>query len=393
MIILLHISIGLAVGIGFIPALFLLLETIAAFLPQRKRDPGLRPPSIAVIVPAHNEAEYISATLKDIALQLEAADKLIVVADNCNDDTASVARAHGAIAITRDEPGKRGKGYALQYAIDYLKRTQAPECVVFFDADCRLSEGVIDHLSKVAHKSRRPAQALYLMNAPEPGDLKNKVAMFAWIMINHVRMKGLFKIADVTRFTGTGMAAPWEVITKISFTGGHITEDLVATKNMAALGVAPIFEPTVTVTSHFPSFHSASLEQRARWEHGSLGVLVNNSMPMFLRALTKRNAQLFFLALDLMIPPLTIFVFGLAFISLAALVSSPLIGAAPFILSLLSLALVGLSVATSWIGFGRRVLPTNLLWMIVPFLLQKISIYGKVGRASSKTWTRTQRDK
>src|ERR1700730_15741705 len=104
-----------------IPVAVFFLEVIAAIaLPQRDYS---MPPSeasrgrIAVLVPAHNESTGLLPTLANIKAQMRAADHLLVVADNCTDDTAAVAEAAGAGVVVRNDPDKKGKGYALAWGV------------------------------------------------------------------------------------------------------------------------------------------------------------------------------------------------------------------------------------------------------------------------------------
>src|SRR5437899_2040248 len=73
-------------------------------------DPALR---VAVLVPAHDEARGIAATLATIAPQLRAGDRVVVVADNCTDDTAEMARAAGADVFERADSVHVGKSFAI----------------------------------------------------------------------------------------------------------------------------------------------------------------------------------------------------------------------------------------------------------------------------------------
>src|SRR5262249_30591342 len=104
-------------GLLAIPVVIFFVEGIAArVLPGRV--PALRagaklPRRVAVLVPAHNESRALLPTLADINAQLRAADRLVVVADNCTDDTAAVAGAAGADVVERLDLVKHGKGYAL----------------------------------------------------------------------------------------------------------------------------------------------------------------------------------------------------------------------------------------------------------------------------------------
>ncbi len=62
-------------------------------------------PSIAVVMPAYNAAEWIDETLASVRAQTRAADELIVVDDGSNDDTAARARAHGATVLIQQNGG------------------------------------------------------------------------------------------------------------------------------------------------------------------------------------------------------------------------------------------------------------------------------------------------
>ena len=114
---------------------------------------------IAVLVPAHNESTGLLPTLADVTQQLRAGDRLMVVADNCTDDTVIVASAAGAEVVERDDPARRGKGYALDYGLQCLS-SAPPEIVIMVDADCRLAVNAIDELTKTCAATRRPVLKL-----------------------------------------------------------------------------------------------------------------------------------------------------------------------------------------------------------------------------------------
>src|SRR4051794_4052391 len=95
-----------------IPVAILFVEVIAALnmvkTPAVARIKAGSRKRIAVIVPAHNESFGVVPTIGDILQQLGDADRLIVVADNCSDDTAAVATAAGAEVILRNDISKIG---------------------------------------------------------------------------------------------------------------------------------------------------------------------------------------------------------------------------------------------------------------------------------------------
>ena len=135
-----------------IPVIVFFLEILAAtILP--KRESSILPihgdrGHTAVLVPAHNEGVGLLPTIRDIKAQLRSGDRLLVVADNCTDDTAAVATAAEAEVVERNDREKVGKGYALDWGIRYLG-LNPPETVIIVDADCRLAEGAIDRKSVV----------------------------------------------------------------------------------------------------------------------------------------------------------------------------------------------------------------------------------------------------
>ncbi len=373
-----------------LPVLLLFIETLAALFPARRPSACELPPSIAVVVPAHNEGRHLVPTLQDLHAQLRDSDRLIVVADNCTDDTAAVAEECGAEVFVRHAPDHRGKGYALQYAIDCLV-DEPPECVLFFDADCRIGPGALGRLAGIAWASRRPVQALYVMNSPKAAEPRTRIAAFAWLMMNRVRMRGLSNLFNVTRFTGAGLAAPWGLVSRLDFGAADITEDLVMTLKMARAGAPPLFAPDVLVTSCFPEARDASVTQRARWEHGSLAVMARQALPALLRGVLRADLKLIVLALDAMIPPLVMLAASLIIAAGLSALAVGFTGPGPLFTVLASIALFALAVFAGWVCFGREALPASHLWALAPFIFQKLKIYGNRGRESSKTWTRTKR--
>ena len=111
-----------------VPILVLFVECCFALLPTKMKVGNTDRPNITVLVPAHNEAAGIAVTLKTLLLDLTSQDRLIVIADNCTDETASIARSIGATTIERHDLHKRGKGYALDYGLKFIT-ADPPEVV------------------------------------------------------------------------------------------------------------------------------------------------------------------------------------------------------------------------------------------------------------------------
>jgi len=392
-----HIIALIIAVVAIIPAGFFALEVAGAFFPAKsvksadgKTGEAAVRGAAAVIVPAHNEGDEVIATLQDIKAQMQRGDRLIVVADNCDDNTADIARANGAECLERDDKNRRGKGYALQFALEAL-RSDPPDIVIFADADCRLSKGALDALGLAAQHHNRPIQALYLMKAPGLAPPRLQVAAFAWLVVNQVRMGGLDTLFGVSRLTGAGMAMPWPIVEKLDLASGEIVEDLALTLELVRRRAAPMFLPSVIVESVFPASEEGAAKQRARWEQGSMKLASRRAAPLFIEGVAKGNLRLIVMALDLLIPPLTILA-GLVAVALLAGVGAFLTGfATPFWLSVAALVLFAAALTAAWVRFGQGALPAASLGGLFRFLLGKLRVYGREGRQSAKSWTRTER--
>ena len=198
-----------------IPAGCLLLLTLAAG--RRKAAnagsasaPSTLPVRVAVLVPAHNESVHVLPTLHCLQGQLQPGDRLLVIADNCQDDTADLARAAGAEVLERQHASLRGKGYALAFGVDAL-RHKPPQVLVVVDADCIVSAGGIAALADRCLQTQCPVQMLDLMLAPAGAGLRTRMLEFAWRVKNLVRPLGSYRLGGACHLMGTGMALPWEL--------------------------------------------------------------------------------------------------------------------------------------------------------------------------------------
>jgi cellulose synthase/poly-beta-1,6-N-acetylglucosamine synthase-like glycosyltransferase len=385
---------GLAVLLA-VPAATLFLEVLIAILfpprlfngeNERSRD------RIAVLIPAHNEGAGIVPTLADIRGQLQPGDRLLVVADNCTDDTAEVATSAGAELTVRSDMRRIGKGYALDWGIDRLTE-DPPAIVVVIDADCRLAPGTLNQLANACAQSHRPVQSLYLMTSPAGSAINHQVAEFAWRVKNWVRPLGLRAMALPCQLMGSGMAFPWEIIRSADLSSGFIVEDLKLGLELAAAGHAPLFCPTAVVTSTFPTSERAAKTQRQRWEHGHIGLILTKSPYLLLSAMRKGNKDLLALTLDLLVPPITLLVLLLTVMvfvtAIAALANASLY---PLWISLVSAFLMGAGAVLAWAKYGRDILPPSSFALIGQYLWGKLSLYRAVllGRNISR-WVRTDR--
>lgn len=376
----------LPVGIFFTEILLAATQTVrrASRSGERRR--------LAILMPAHNERSLIADTLHSILPQLHEFDRLLVVADNCTDDTAAIARAEGAEVLVRSNLLQRGKGYALDFGIHHLAH-DPPETVIIIDADCQAASGSIDRLSKVCTGTGRPVQALYLMHVASSGGSKMRVAQFAWVVKNQARPEGLHRLGLPCQLMGTGMAFPWDFIRNAKLATGHIVEDLKLGLDMARAGAAPLFCPEALVSSEFPASVEGIEGQRTRWEHGHLSVLVGEVPSLIWQCLRKPDRALLALTLDLGVPPLALLTLLVAAIWCASAALFAVDHAViPLGLATADAALLLLGVLMAWLRYGRRIISLRNLAMAMLYALWKIPLYAKFLVARQMVWVRSKRN-
>jgi len=378
-----------------VPTLFFFVEVAAGCLLARREietTPAQRDRRVAVLIPAHNEGAGIKATIDDVKRQLGPGDRLLIVADNCTDETASVAAAAGAEVSVREDQARIGKGYALDWGIKYLA-AEPPDIVIVIDADCRVSESTIENLSQACSTSGHPVQALYLMAAAPGSSVNQQVAQFAWRVKNLVRPLGLRKLNLPCQLMGTGMAFPWKLIQSANLSSGFIVEDMKLGLELAAQGQAPHFCPSAVVTSTFPTSDKGSRAQRQRWEQGHLSLILSAVPDLVSAAIKSHDVKLLAMALDLSIPPLSLLVSVLtAMVTGTAIAAILGLSTTPFFLITACLILAATAVLLAWIKHGRDVLPLSDLIFIVPYLAKKLGLYATLaaGRRVS-LWIRAER--
>jgi cellulose synthase/poly-beta-1,6-N-acetylglucosamine synthase-like glycosyltransferase len=383
-------------GLLSVPVAVLLVEVIAAL-----KAPRLEPfeakelnieKRVAVLVPAHNESSGLIPTLQDIKAQLGAADRLIVVADNCSDDTAAVAAASGAEVIVRNDPDRIGKGFAMGWGVTHLSQ-DPPDFVLFVDADCRLQADLIEGLKRVCQQVQRPVQALFMMRSAEDSPINHSFAEFAWILRNWIRPLGLRNLHCPVQLMGTGMMFPWRTISSAPLASGHLVEDLKLGLDLAKTGQAPYFFPFVKVTSVFPTSAKGTESQRQRWVQGHLATIGKFVPRLLAVGLMRGDVKLLALALDLLVPPLSLL--ALLIVGTMVLTSFVALLGGSWLPALIAGGnLVGfiLCVLLAWFKFGRQVLPAREALSFGSFALKKIRLYGRmVTGGTASQWIRTDR--
>ena len=376
------------------PVGVLLIQCLAAMRGVRSASSGAPPQcsAMCVLIPAHNEEKVLGKTLLAVMPQLARGDQVLVVADNCTDQTATIARQAGASVIERHDEEQRGKGYALDAGVRHLEAAGfSGDCVVVVDADCEVAADALHHLLAELQHSGRSAQARYVMQLPENPSPRDYVSALAVRVRNVARARGMRRLGLPCQVTGSGIAIPWHAIRRLHLASGNIVEDMQIGLDLAEMRLGAMFVDSARVTGRLAAGDAAEA-QRKRWEHGHLGTVFGVVPRLLLRGVATANLQLVALAIDLAVLPLSL---------LAMIVVAMAAGAAglgwftgfwlAFWIS--AGALVGLSVAVlaGWLVAARGVIPLGALVAIPMYVLWKVPMWVMSVLSPQREWVRTSR--
>jgi cellulose synthase/poly-beta-1,6-N-acetylglucosamine synthase-like glycosyltransferase len=373
-----------------VPVAILLLQSVCALLPVRRLVQAAGRPRLAVLIPAHDEAAGIGRTLKSVAAGLEAGDRVLVVADNCSDDTARVAALAGAQVVERRDPERRGKGYALDFGVRHLE-SDAPEVLVIVDADCEVAPSAIDRIARAAVATGRPVQALYLMTAPAGSGPMAGVAEFAQVVRNRVRPLGFLRLGLPCQLMGTGMAFPWSLVHGLPLASGHLVEDMKMGADCARAGHPPLFCPQASVTSEFPASRDGVRSQRTRWEHGHLAMIFGEVPRLVRDAAAGRGRGTLALAADMCVPPLGLLGLAIAVLCVVTAALHAMGEPVPLRIALVAAGGLGLAIFVSWIGFGRDTVSLGRLAYAPLYVAAKLPMYLRFLLRRQVEWVRSRR--
>jgi len=268
------IGVGVAAVLVTIPALAeLLLVTSGAFRPRSRsakvpRD-GFR---LAAVVPAHNEEVLVGGCVASIlrSAKAGAACDVVVVADNCTDDTAARASAAGARVLVREDTQRRGKGYALRFAFDQLM-DDGFDAFLIVDADSTVSINLLQEIASTLSSGADAVQARYRVAGPLDA-LRTRLVDVALLAFNVLRPRGRDGWGLSAGITGNGFALSRRTLCDVPYTAESIVEDLEYHLLLAGQGKKVCFADRATVYGVMPEGREAQSSQRARWEGGRLRV-------------------------------------------------------------------------------------------------------------------------
>jgi cellulose synthase/poly-beta-1,6-N-acetylglucosamine synthase-like glycosyltransferase len=290
-------------------SLYLLVLAVAALFYRgyRAKDAAQArsAPNVAVLVPAHNEAALIGRCVRSLQQQTYEGERyeIIVIADNCSDTTAAVARAAGAEVLVRTDPDARGKGHALRWATDeVLGRPVPPDAIAVVDADSVAEPTFLATLAKPFEDGSEVVQGESLLF--DDGSSPAVLRAAAFLLVNRVRAAGRAVLGMPCNLSGTGMLISRDVLTALPWDAYTSAEDVEYFVRLRVAGVAPAFAGGAIVRSPAAPNDDAALQQQLRWEGGKFHLMRTKTLEIVAAAVRARRPSLLLAAVELLLPPL-----------------------------------------------------------------------------------------
>lgn len=259
---------------------------------RRKEEKILVPQkTFAVIVAAHNEEQVIGPLLENLKA-LNYPDELydiFVVADNCNDKTAAIAQAGGALVYERFNDHERGKGYAIEWIFQKLFNLERSyDAVAVFDADNLVHPNFLLEMNNRLCKGEQVIQGY--LDAKNPNDtwISGTFAISFWL-VNHIWHLAKYQIGLSSVLGGTGMCISTAILRQFGWGATCLTEDMQFTIKVLLKGVRTTWAHDAIVYDEKPLTFMQAWKQRKRWAQGHFDV-AGRYIPQLLReGIRQRN--------------------------------------------------------------------------------------------------------
>jgi 1,2-diacylglycerol 3-beta-glucosyltransferase len=279
-----------------------------ALLSRRTRPPAYAAPSIRfdVVVPAHDEEGGIATTVQSLLATDYPAElrRVLVVADNCTDRTAEHARRAGAQVLVRDDPRRRGKGFALSFAFERSLAEGSADAVVVVDADATVSPNLLRAFAARLQAGAHAAQSENLVGNPD-ASWRTSLLSVAFALIHTVRSVARERLGLSCALSGTGMCFSTKLLRSVPHRAVSLAEDIEYGIDLARAGHRVAYAAEAFVRSDASATAGGGRSQRARWEDGRRQMARRHALALVRRGVARRDPVLLDLAIDLLVPPLS----------------------------------------------------------------------------------------
>ena len=263
-------------ALGWIIVIYWLYQLIisACALIQFKEKPLIKNKKhkFMMILPAHNEASVIGALVES----LQALDypkelyDIYVIADNCTDNTAQIAKDLGAIVYERFDEKKKTKGFAMQWFLNQkIKENADYDAFCVFDADNVVDKNFLNAMNKKLCQGEEIVQGYRDIKNPADSWISAGYALFYWMM-NRFYHLARYNLGLSPLINGTGFMVDFNLIKPTGWETITLTEDIEFSLKNIAKGRKLGWATDAIVYDEQPTEFKQSWSQRSRWTVGHL---------------------------------------------------------------------------------------------------------------------------
>jgi cellulose synthase/poly-beta-1,6-N-acetylglucosamine synthase-like glycosyltransferase len=286
-------------------SLYLLILTLLSRAPPEALRSSRRL-RFDVIVPAHNEAAAIEGVVANLRRLDWPADgfRVLVIADNCTDSTAALARAAGAEVLERHDTEHRGKGYALDFAFRASQARGWAYAVVVVDADTEVSANLLEAFATRIENGAAVVQAHYCVLNSQ-ASWRTRLMTIAMASFHQVRSRARERLQLSCGIRGNGWCITHRLLRQVPYRAFSLTEDIEYGIDLGLAGYRARYADEAHVAAMMVSGERAAGTQRQRWEDGRFQLIRSKTVPLLRAAKGPGGGICLDLALDLLVLPLS----------------------------------------------------------------------------------------
>ena len=224
------------------------------------------------IIPAHNEENVVSNLIESLKNQNYDNDlyDIYVIADNCTDRTANIARRSGAIVYERFDEEKKTKGYALDWFLQQkIKENADYDAVCVFDADNIVDKDFLKNMNKKLCQGEDVVQGYRDIKNPTDSWITAGYAIFYWTMHRFYHL-ARYNLGLSTLLNGTGFMIRFDVLKPEGWKTVTLTEDIEFSLQRIIKGKKLGWATDAIVYDEQPTSFKQSWSQRSRWTVGHI---------------------------------------------------------------------------------------------------------------------------